>query len=94
MTKLHEGSGHVYVGNEPHSLDRRWTSMAPTRENLAEQRGQTVDGVDTAEIAVAIALIVSWLQSMTGTTGEAPSKSEKIIRQVRLLIALHFGPEF
>lgn len=57
--KLHEGNGHVNLGSESHSLERRWTSIAPTRENLAEHRGQTVDGVDTADIAVAIACTVS-----------------------------------
>lgn len=46
--------------------------MAPTQENLAEHRGQTVAGVDTADIVVAIAWTVSILESLTGTTGEAP----------------------
>ena len=65
VTKLHEGKGQVNLGSEPHSLERRWTSMAPTRENRAEHLGQTVDGTEAAaDKTVAMAVIVSTLVSI------------------------------
>lgn len=66
--KLHEGKGQVNLGSEPHSLERRWTSIAPTRENRAEHLGQTVDGAEAAaDKTVAMAVIVSTLVSIATT---------------------------